>query len=873
MEVDSDNMSEEYTQKKPKARNSRPARRKVSMATRRRSRLLYLEKYGLNQPDWHTSQDDYGEEANMEDSNNNERRTEYTAEPEEISPPVEPIIKRPVSIRNFVQSTTSQKRPKRFVKPQKSNSDYMSFPATEFKLVHKLMDDYTDKIYMEGYLYKRNDFNSNGSVCGVKKWSPWYVELCGPVLTLWDNSSTTAKEIYPQYINITDSTVQIEDRLTAETRTNLFSLNSAGANRFMLQAADPISLSKWILAIRLSCFECARIQEMYTRAFISRPQFKPLLSIKDTKFEGFLQVRFPGSTGWKKFWACVSSTRVEKKLFTKKLVPTGGQIMFYESRKAKYPVMILQNVVQVYTVYPESPKLINLATLFKIEGSLFKIKSNNEQLVSASSSALLMTSNTNELVQWLIGCFNAFKLYGRPDYLLDDPRSQRALNFAEENANGNRLFLEPDQVDHVNIRSNLLENKKEFSSILDEIVAKGPATPQPSPPEQEERRLSTTSNNALETDRSSNVTTTTTRTSQLKNSSSHPTHLRTVTCASDVSDDEDIEHMDDSESDSDESLFKTGTAPVMNKSKSTPGNLSSFVKPITPNTSKSSSEISDVAPSKPIAADMFLPPVSATLDQNFSTDVLSEIGSQKYRKGPSNSISDSEDFTAPQQSKAKKSKKSNKPFYAVQGTRSNSMVMSPQWPMYSSTASIVTGDHYNRNSHNWETSSVDPGMLMGNSNNSNSYFSSHDSLHHSQSQYGGNNRGYTNDYMDEDDDDDDAPIASAKDRTFSRNSLLDRVGQDRTTAKSIEKNVRATGNPLVNMPSRQSAPRSGLLGVIQEKELENKSQDYQSMMNEQLLAQERMLMEQRQQQLMMFQVIITLAPYILYLNTYFDLLL
>ncbi|CAO3638019.1 unnamed protein product [Mucor hiemalis] len=512
MEVDSDNMSEEYTHKNTKARNSRPTRRQVSMATRRRSRLLYLEKYGLNQPNWHTSQDDYGEDITMED-NNNERRTEYTAEPEEISP-IETTIKRPVSIRNFVQSTTSQKRPKRFVKPQKSNSDYMSFPATEFKLVHKLMDDYTDKIYMEGYLYKRNDFNSNGSACGIKKWSPWYVELCGPVLTLWDNSSTTPKEIYPQYINITDSTVQIEDRLTAETRTNLFSLNSAGANRFMLQAADPISLSKWILAIRLSCFECSKIQEMYTRAFITRPQFKPLLSIKDTKFEGFLQVRFPGSTGWKKFWACVSSTRVEKRLFTKKLVPTGGQIIFYESRKAKHPVMILQNVVQVYTVYPESPKLINLATLFKIEGSLFKIKSNNEQLVSASSSALLMTSNTNELVQWLIGSFNAFKLYGRPDSLLDDPSNEKALNFAQENANSNRLFLEPDQVHYVNTRNTLLESKKDFSSILNEIVAKGPSTPQPSPPE-EDRRLSTTSNNASEADRSS-TTTATTRTSQLK---------------------------------------------------------------------------------------------------------------------------------------------------------------------------------------------------------------------------------------------------------------------------------------------------------------------------------------------------------------------
>jgi hypothetical protein len=108
------------------------------------------------------------------------------------------------------------------------------------------------------------------------------------------------------------------------------------------------------------------------------------------------------------------------------------------------------------------------------------------------------------------------------------------------------------------------------------------------------------------------------------------------------------------------------------------------------------------------------------------------------------------------------------------------------------------------------------------------------------------------------DEDDDIPIAS-NDKLFTQNSLLEQFGHDRMSAKAMERNARATGKPLVNVPSKQAnnARAGGLLGVIQEKELENKSQDYQrnrTMMDEQLLIQERMLMEQRQQQMMMFQV-------------------
>ncbi|KAG2201348.1 hypothetical protein INT47_001436 [Mucor saturninus] len=734
MEIDSDNGSASTAPRK-----TRPTRRKVSMATRRRSRLLYLEKYGLNQPDWHTGSHDDGYD---EDNNNSnmEEPIEYCEEPEEIITTKRSTIQRPVSIRNYIECNTSSTRPNRFIKPIKSNSDTMTFPATEFKKVHDLMEKYTDKVYIEGYLEKRNDLNSNGNNCEIKKWSSWYVELCGPVLTLWDNSITTTN-VYPQYINITDSTVKIENCLTVETKINLFSLNSAGANRFILQAPNKETLSKWIIAIRLSCFECSHLQEIYTKSFITRQQFIPILNQSSLlKMEGFLQVRFPGSTGWKKFWSVVSNTRIEKKMFSKKLIQTNGQVLFYESKKSKHPFMTLKNVVQAYTIYPESPKLINIATIFKIEGSLYN---KNNQLVSDSSSALLMTSNTNELVHWLIATFNSFGLYGKPTSLLQDSTLPSALNFAES-MDSSRLFLEPQEVNWVDVKKGLLENKKEFSNILLDKLQNGSRLKQ-------ERRSSVTksvlSNNNIPVQQ---------------------THLRTVTCASDVSE---SEQESESDSDSDESLFK------IPKKKQEPVK---FTKPITPNASKSNSEVSSSSSSS-------LKP----------------------------------------------------PFYAAQKAGS-----SPHWPMYGSTGTIVTSEY--APAKNWETSSVEPRMM---SDNNSGYFNKRDSM----PRYPASMATHDNDNDDDGDDDDDMPIASSE-KLFTQNSLLEQAHHDRRTSTTLEKKLRASGQPLVQAPVKKSAPRNGLLSVISEKE--SKSQDLnrnRALMDEQLLMRERMMMDQRQQQMMMQQ--------------------
>ncbi|OAC99960.1 hypothetical protein MUCCIDRAFT_113408 [Mucor lusitanicus CBS 277.49] len=874
MDIDSDNTSQsDYTP------SPRPAKRKVSMATRRHSRMLYLEKYGLNQPGWHTSGDDY-DSTNSATPTDEDHGMEFTDEPEGIqaeaatspatfAPNTQAIVdnpvKRPVSIRNFVQNSTFQKRPARFIKPQKSEKN-RDVPPAEFTEAHVLMEEYTDKVYMEGYLHKRNDLNSNGASCGSKKWSLWYVELCGPVLTLWESESKGTSDVYPQYINITDSTVVNESRLTAETRPNLFSLNSAGANRFLLQATTREETHRWILAIRLSCFECSRIQEIYTKSFISRPQFNSILAVKKpngtTTTEGFVQVRFPGATGWKKFWAVVSNVKVEKRLFNKKTVPTNGQVMFFESRKAKYPMMTLENVVQAYTVYPESPKLINMATLFKLEGSLYKNKPNGrgQQLVSASSSALIMASNTTELVQWLVGSFDAFKLYGRPATLLQDAKNPQSLNFAESIG----LFLELDEVEGVDAGhgSTLLGSKKEFTALLQQKLLYGLPRPaiktsssapeRTAPPPQQgtglvnNRRLS--NRPVIPGQSRSNPV------------FGQPTQLRTVTCASDVSD-EDEQEEEDEDSDSDASLYQLGAKP---KKPLNTIDKASLVKPITPNTSKSSSEISEVSPATiPATADLFLPPVTdMMIDDSFSNSILSQTHQrfQSSDKYPSDKTEEHASSTSESEGSSNHNKPPSasmgKPFYAQQRSASMMQLSQPPqhaWPMFGSTGSVVMGDypssfygHGNNSSTNkWETSSVDPRMMTGGEQ---SYFTSHESFHPPRSHYAGSTAGNEEE---EDDEDDNVPIG---DNFITRDSLLHHAGNDRVSAKQVEHHARATGQPMIHVnTNKKTPPRVGLMGVISEKEREKKA-GRSNTMDEQMMLRERMMLEQqRQQQMMMMQ--------------------
>src|SRR5206468_885971 len=139
---------------------------------------------------------------------------------------------------------------------------------------------------------------------------------------------------------------------------------------------DDPALNLWVNAIRLSCFEGSRIQEVYTATLVKRPGLKDFGNgtvLVKGKLEGYLQVQFSGDVEPKKYWVVVSDHRAEDKK-KKNLSFTRGQALFYESKKKQKPFMTLANVLQAYAFYPENPALIDKTATFCVEGSLFPTK-------------------------------------------------------------------------------------------------------------------------------------------------------------------------------------------------------------------------------------------------------------------------------------------------------------------------------------------------------------------------------------------------------------------------------------------------------------------------------------------------------------------
>lgn len=453
----------------PIRRGQRP-----TASTRRASRLLYAEKYGLNSP---VSDDESHDDEPLGQAM---KRVSQGISNHSIAA-MAAASSRPISVRNIAE-VNNPARPAQFVKPAASQSTSLNGVGTipsDMQDIQTLYEHFQRKVYMEGYLNRMHDLTAEGRVSTDRTWVSRYVELCGPVLMLWDanmvntiaaaddNEQQQQHERLPEYMNITDAHVE-----GLPDQPLLFSVNSAGANRFYFQAPDQPTAAKWICAIRLACFEGARIHEIYTRRFISRSAYSDILLKRPSKVEGWLQVRLPGDTGWKKYWAVVTDRRIEKKLFGKKSVPTRGQLMLYETKKAKHPVKSIVNVVQAYTVYPESPQLIDHATLMKVEGNIYSVSptTGEQQLFRSSAGVLVMATDARVLVQWMVGTFDAFKLYGRPSKLLDDPNSIQSLNFGEPayGMKNPQLFLDLADVMHVNVLGEtLLDNKVAFAAILE----------------------------------------------------------------------------------------------------------------------------------------------------------------------------------------------------------------------------------------------------------------------------------------------------------------------------------------------------------------------------------------------------------------------
>lgn len=196
--------------------------------------------------------------------------------------------------------------------------------------------------------------------------------------------------------------------------TNVITLNTAGTNLLLFSCPTTQDLISWAAALRLSCWEKSRLEEIYTahllRITLNDGRNTPS-TLTHGRMEGWVRVRIAGQTSWKKLWMCISvgtianaarsstdvasisskspqspgSTRRTSYISPKKNrisgifsrdkmvdLPERANITLYPAPRGKdkrKPLLTFDTVTQAFAVYPERPKLISSSTLIKLEGT------------------------------------------------------------------------------------------------------------------------------------------------------------------------------------------------------------------------------------------------------------------------------------------------------------------------------------------------------------------------------------------------------------------------------------------------------------------------------------------------------------------------
>ncbi|KAL6624274.1 hypothetical protein U3516DRAFT_743547 [Neocallimastix sp. 'constans'] len=268
-----------------------------------------------------------------------------------------------------ITNSASEKTPLSGLKSSATCStlyDIENLEKEDIRSIEKYFHTYSEKLYISGLLYKRNDFQPDGkpfpTVSGPL-WTKWWVELWGPVLKFWrvteendylsteDKNSSKVKHIiqtelvpHPdtvkkikdsqetKYINISDSVVDLINYTVDEQPpfpyNNFLTLSTAGLNLFTLATSTSYLANSWVVAIRLSCFEQSKLNELYTYRLLKRScffntwysyEYNPLelpnaliqpitpSDYKNVHYEGYIQARINYATEWKRYWIVISS--------------------------------------------------------------------------------------------------------------------------------------------------------------------------------------------------------------------------------------------------------------------------------------------------------------------------------------------------------------------------------------------------------------------------------------------------------------------------------------------------------------------------------------------------------------------------------------
>ncbi|KAI5844268.1 hypothetical protein BZA05DRAFT_172980 [Tricharina praecox] len=331
----------------------------------------------------------------------------------------------------------------------------------ELQPAFNLLNIHSEKLYTEGYFLKLADLTPDGKPNADRTWKECFAQLHGTVLSLWDavelETSDQGTGVAPMFINLTDASIKMIDKMPTQSPnipplTNVLRISTAGRNRYLFHFNSHHSLVQWTASIRLSMFEHAKLQEIYTGALIAAKGrtlngITQITAKTNFKYEDWVRVRFGAGTPWRKCWAVITQPdeKVIKKAkaAAKKAGNTSypqhpifkGDIRFYDSKKSKKqaPIATIVDAYAAYAMYPQAKQLIDMSSLIKIEG---RIRIHSDEQSESEGFVFLMPdihpaiSGFETLLRCLFPIYDTFALYGRPGRLIPDKTDPRSLMFA-----------------------------------------------------------------------------------------------------------------------------------------------------------------------------------------------------------------------------------------------------------------------------------------------------------------------------------------------------------------------------------------------------------------------------------------------------------
>ncbi|KAI8093416.1 uncharacterized protein BX664DRAFT_106907, partial [Halteromyces radiatus] len=808
------------------------------------------------------------------------------------------VLLRTTNNNNQVTSSTNGIRPARFLKPSTSSTiqnDNNNNVTPNMDQFLNLFDVYSQKVYMEGYLMQQG-----------KK---YFVELCGCTLSLWD-TDRPGTIVTPDYIPI------MVDTKANPTLRQQFTLDLSHKKKSMLfDTLDPDSLTKWICALRLACFERQLLHQFFTLHLFSHSD----LTCTSSSSAGHLQVLLPNSKKeWKKLWVIITdnnnttntnATTKKSKILGKQdtansfslSTTSGPRLVILDSKKSKTPLLCLTRINHAYAVYPEVPSLIAQSTLIRLEG----VQQDDQPI-----DLLLMADSSKHMTLWLSTLYNAFNLYGRPQSLIQDPTDPMALNFGEPTFNDSNAGFDVNHPWWLNT-DDVVQDMDVFASMTRlEIYHRLVKTLQ--------RKQSTSTSFQHDNNDNNNLSYPQQRANSLPlitvESSDTPRQRSTsdagildepalksalhsqVADSSDESDDnadddDDDDELDDEPDSDDEPIGK-------NKPTKPTSSTNAFSSLLIPDfdfgngfdtdrrASSSSSSFLLSGISSPTSSSTGTRPSSRQQkrqqqQQHSSSGSGSSGSSTTSSSGNSITLNKKSSLlpTPPQPSPTSSSLFGDFSLTTDFNKYLDPALNSPSAAdrKYSLPSKLYSMNHpsgFDRRRSSWENQhDLMSGNHYGWDNRSpRSRYLDEDYLYHDGDDEGKN--GDDDDEEDEDDDgetddyDRDGPLIPALNDHFApRNSLLDNHAGEQLSAKEQIEYARATGQPLIQVPSKPKPPKGGLVGVISQRE-QNRRQGNGTRVAERVhqhhadrfeREKERRILEQRHQQYMKHQIMMYAA--------------